>query len=290
MALETIPSDVKIEEMLAALDRDGAVIVENLIPPDTLAAMREAILARAREIEPGDATQGLPRNEFVRDFVGASTIRFSSLGRLSPAFFDILENEVFGALSDAVLLPLCGSYWINTGQAMLIGPGETAQPLHRDCANWPQFCGALWPNCPEVTLSSIIALEDVTEELGATRVIPGSHRWESMDGVGDPGDTVPAELSAGSALIYSGKVLHGGGANRTSDAWRRAMHLSFVVGWLRPEEATALDYTAEGVRDLSPRVQRLLGHRSYDPSPTFGGGLWLKDVNRLEDLLDLGSE
>jgi len=30
-------------------------------------------------------------------------------------------------------------------------------------------------------------------------------------------------------------------------------------------------------------VQRLLGHRSYDPRPHLGGGLWLRNVNKIED-------
>jgi hypothetical protein len=30
-------------------------------------------------------------------------------------------------------------------------------------------------------------------------------------------------------------------------------------------------------------VQRLLGHRSYDPSPLKGGGLWLRHARRIED-------
>ena len=61
------------------------------------------------------------------------------------------------------------------------------------------------------------------------------------------------------------------------------MHLSFVAGWLTPEECSPLDYTADELADRSPRVRRLLGHHSYDPRPHPGGGLWLKDVKALED-------
>ena len=50
---------------------------------------------------------------------------------------------MFGAVADALLLPHCGSYWINTGQAALIGPGETAQSLHRDCFNHMNYCAPL---------------------------------------------------------------------------------------------------------------------------------------------------
>ena len=61
------------------------------------------------------------------------------------------------------------------------------------------------------------------------------------------------------------------------------MHLSFLVGWLVPEESSALDYAPGELDAHSPRVQRLLGHRSYDPRPHYGGGLWLRHVRKIED-------
>ena len=145
-------------------------------------------------------------------------------------------------------------------------------------------CG---PTCPEVTVSPMIALEDMTEELGGTRVIPGSHLWPDFDRTGSPEQTVATEMRAGSGMIYSGKVIHGGGANRTDDRWRFAMHLSFVVGWLTPEEASPLCYPLELIRTLAPRTQRLLGFRSYDPTPHASGRLWLKNFNDLESQIGL---
>jgi ectoine hydroxylase-related dioxygenase (phytanoyl-CoA dioxygenase family) len=242
-------------------------------------------LAAAKQIEPGAATQGL--GEEGKIFTGSNTIRFSSVGKISPAYFELLDNPVYAALADAVLLPNCGSYWVNTAQVMLIGPNSDAQMLHRDCGNWEYVAATNWPNSPEVTLSAMIALDEITEELGATRVIPGSHKWADWEDNGSPEMTVPAEMSPGDALVYSGKVVHGGGANRTKDRWRNAMHLSFVVGWLTPEESSPIDYSDEDLRAHSPRVQRLLGHRSYDPRPHAGGGLWLRNVRKIEETADL---
>jgi ectoine hydroxylase-related dioxygenase (phytanoyl-CoA dioxygenase family) len=241
--------------------------------------MREGILAEAKRHEPGAATQGL--GDDAKDFVGHNTIRFSSLGKVSDAFFDMLDNPVYAALADSILLPNCGSYWVNTGQAMLIGPGSPAQQLHRDCDNWPALSQVAWPDGPELTLSAMIGLDVVTEELGATRVIPGSHRWPDYADRGTPEMSVPAELNPGDALVYTGKTVHGGGANQTEDRWRLAMHLSFVLGWIVPEESSPIDYTDDELAGRSLRVQRLLGHRSYDPRPHFGGGLWLRDVDQI---------
>jgi len=281
MSLERVRATAPLATMLDILAEDGGFVVEGIFPRATIAQMGEAIMAASAKFAPGGATQGL--GKAGKPFVGANTIRFSSLGKLSPAFFDIVDNDVYAALADAVLLPNCGSYWVNTGQAMLIGPGSDAQMLHRDCMNWPQLCAPLWPNCPEVTLSAMIALERVDEQLGATRVLPKSHKAQSFVEHWDQAMTVPAELEVGDALIYTGKVVHGGGANLTADRWRKAMHLSFIVGWLTPEESSPIDYADEELARYSPRVQRVLGHRSYDPRPHFGGGLWLRHANKIED-------
>jgi len=267
--------------MLEVFNADGGVIVESMFERATITTMREAIVEAAPGYAPGSATQGL--GDDGKTFVGANTVRFSSLGKLCPAYFEMLDNQVFEALADAVLLPNCGSYWLNTGQAMLIGPGEPAQVLHRDSNNWLNHVAPTWPNGPEVTISAMIALNEVTEELGATRVVPGSHRWPDLSRFETDLETVPAEMSPGDAFVYSGKVLHGGGANETAKQWREAMHISFVVGWLTPEEANAIDYTTVELQTQSPRVQRLLGHRSYDPRPHAGGGLWLKHARAIED-------
>ena len=277
--LERLPANAPLAEMLEVFRRDGAMVVEGMVDRDTINALRHATDRYASGVEPGRANQGM--GERGKVFVGANTVRFSSLGLLTDAYFDLLENEVFGELADAVLLPHCGSYWVNTGQVMYINPGEPAQELHRDADNWWEFLNATWPNTPDITLSAMIGLDHVTEEMGATRAVPGSHLDVELEHADDL-ETVPAELAPGDAFIYSGNVVHGAGANR-SETVRRAMHLSFVVGWLTPEEASAIDFATDELASRSPRVQRLLGHRSYDPTPHRGGGLWLRHVMPIED-------
>ena len=280
--LQRFAVDAPLADQLAAIEADGGVIIEGLFERDVIDQVLAAANAKAKSVVPGDATQGM--GSAGKEFVGANTIRFSSLGVLTPVFFQMLDNMRFAELADAVLLPNCGTYWLNTAQVMYIGPGEDAQVLHRDADNWWEFMHRTWPDTPEITMSAMIGLEDVTEELGATRVVPGSHRVDKLDyrsGV----ESVPAELGPGDALVYSGNVFHGGGANRTADRWRRAMHLSFVAGWLTPEEAIALDHPLGSLADQSERVRQLIGHRSYTPGEgRRGGGLWLRHVKAIQEL------
>jgi ectoine hydroxylase-related dioxygenase (phytanoyl-CoA dioxygenase family) len=209
--------------MMEAFNRDGGMIVENLFPADVITRMGTAVKLKAESSQPGSKSP----EALWKNFHGEKTIRFTGLGMIEPAFFEMLANPILQRIADDVLLSQFGSYWLNTGQTMIIGPGEPAQYLHRDCTNWTAYCRPLWPNCPEITVSTMIALEDMTEELGGTRVIPGSHLWEDIDRAGEPAQTVATEMPAGSGMIYSGKVIHGGGANRTKDRWRFAMHISF---------------------------------------------------------------
>ncbi|HEY6598001.1 MAG TPA: phytanoyl-CoA dioxygenase family protein [Pseudomonadales bacterium] len=266
------------ETLMQALNRDGGLIVEDLFASDVIKRMGDAVKRKAKASRPGSAS---PHDSW-QAFHGRNTIRFTGLGLIDPAFFEMLANPILGLMADEALQGRqWGQYWLNTGQTMIIGPGEPAQFLHRDCSNWTPYCKPLWPHCPEITLSAMIALDDMTEELGGTRVIPGSHLWEDYNRPGSPEETVATEMRAGSGMIYSGKVIHGGGANRTHDRWRFAMHISFVVGWLVPEEASALYYPLALIKTLPPRTQRLLGHRSYVPAPRTSGRLWLKDFDEV---------
>ena len=160
------------------------------------------------------------------------------------------------------------------------GPGAEQQILHRD--------EDVWIHLPrphaEVQLASVIALVDFTADIGATVVAPGSHRWE-RDRYPTPDEMGCAEMPAGSAVVYLGSTLHAGGANSTADRWRRGMHMSFVVGWLRTEENNYLSTPPEVVRTPPRRSQELLGYAAHDALNAGGGYLGLVDLLDPIDLL-----
>jgi ectoine hydroxylase-related dioxygenase (phytanoyl-CoA dioxygenase family) len=68
----------------------------------------------------------------------------------------------------------------------------------------PLVCNSMW------------ALTDVTEENGATRIVPGSHRWSQRPIYGAEHPSIAAEMKRGSVLIWNGSLWHGGGANRSA--------------------------------------------------------------------------
>ena len=106
--------------------------------------------------------------------------------------------------------------------------------------------------------SCIWALSDFTVENGATHVAPGSTGWPD-DQRPTPEQICQAVMPKGSALLYTGSVFHGGGANQ-SDGDRIGMNLTYSLAWLRQEENQYLACPPEVAKDLSPEMQNLLGY------------------------------
>jgi hypothetical protein len=200
------------DDIVEALERDGYATV-----PGVFAA---ADVERARD----ELRVLLETTPYGRgDFEGRATRRVYALFGKTRALDPFALHPLVLSVLDRVL----GHYQFSTPAAVEVGPGEVAQVLHADDAIYP----VLRPH-PEMVMTVMCPLDDFTEANGATRMMPGSHRGDSL--YADPSSpTIAAEMPAGSALFYTGSVLHGGGANRT-DAPRLGVVLHFCASWLRP--------------------------------------------------------
>jgi ectoine hydroxylase-related dioxygenase (phytanoyl-CoA dioxygenase family) len=282
MDFQRIPSGAPVQSIVDALERDGAVIVEDLLDADTLRRFNA-------ELDPFiESAPRAPDRAFINDaiqwFFGAETRDVTGVAGRSRVFAtEILTHPVYRAVCDAILLPSCASYQLNIAHVLDRGPGSEQQFLHRDELVWAHL-----PNPhPEVELASVIALVDFTADNGATRIVPGSHRWP-RDRAATPDELVPAEMAAGSAVVYLGSALHGGGANVTTDERRRGMHVSYCVGWLRTEENQYLSTPIDVVRTLPRESQALLGYAAHDALAAGGGYLGTVRVQDPVELLAAG--
>ncbi len=253
--LERIDTSATSEDLCALMERDGAVIVENILTLEQLESMNAEIDRRIEGLSPGLRN---PSHEDMIEFYGHSTVRFDGLPGKSDTFQELMLLPQLIETADHFLLPNCEDYLFNTGQLIQIGPGETDQMLHRDEDAWQE----LPPPRPYLEIEAMFALTDFTKENGATRVVPGSHKWP-LDREAKPEEVTQAEMKAGSALFYMGSAIHGGGANRTVNESRRGMFLGYCVGWLRTEENTFLTVPFEKARTMPLRIQELLGYKAH---------------------------
>lgn len=260
-----------LTEILVVLAQDGGVIVHNMLTPQVVANLLNELAPQSEASHVGPKSD----NENVNHFWGQQTKRFTRLAQRSQTFADeVLVHPTLTGVADVLLKPSCASYWMNTGQMMIVMPGGAPQYMHRDSDDWPAMCSPASPSCQ---ISCMFALSDFTAENGATRVAPGSHLWSDFSRQATDDEITQAVMPAGSGMIYLGKTLHSAGANKTVNDARYGMHLSYVLGWLTPEEAGCLGVTEDRAKTFTKQQQQLLGYRCYDASDLNGGRLWTVD-------------
>jgi ectoine hydroxylase-related dioxygenase (phytanoyl-CoA dioxygenase family) len=206
-ALGVTPATLAARER-TALDRDGYVVLHDLLGAATVAAMRSA-LDELLEVARRDPTKKHGGTLHLDDVVdaGAAFDPAWSSPRLLAAVAHVLgaDFHVFGAGFRGPK------------------PGYGAQALHAD--DVPVAAGD-----PFRVATAIVPLVDFTECNGATRVVPGSHREPVRDASTEPGLPHPRErvvtARAGDAIVFNGHLWHSGTKN-ASDERRDALQITF---------------------------------------------------------------
>ena len=227
------------------LDEQGFVVLDNCMGPDLLRELRERIH------DLFDAERERAGHEFRTE---AHARRLANL---------VDKGDVFRR---AIVLPRVVEYVrhvlgpqvkLSSLNARSADPnGEVPQPLHVDMSAIPDDLG-YW------VCNTVWMLDDFTTENGATRVIPGSHRWgrRPQDELEDPRAPHPQEIlvlgRAGSIAVMNAHAWHGGTANRTP-APRLAMH-AFYCRRDKPQQQYQKQLLRPEVQDrLSPELREML--------------------------------
>ena len=256
--LQRLSADTDADAVVAAVRADGACIVEQLLAPDELAQLRA-------ELEPI-----IDASDYGKDrFVGRRTKRSGALLAQSPASHKVAMHPLVIEATQRYLEPWTTKIQLMLTQTIAIGPEEPAQLLHRDRLAW----GRHIPRSIEPQLNTIWAITDFTADNGATRVVPGSHDWPDLREATED-EVVQAVMPAGSVLIYSGTVIHGGGHNRSTET-RIGLNMDYCLDWLRQEENQYLSYPPAVAATFPHELASLVGYT--------GGGLVLGYYSDLDD-------
>ncbi|RAH75781.1 toxin biosynthesis protein [Aspergillus japonicus CBS 114.51] len=285
--VKRVPASRGPEHILKAFKEDGVVVIEGFFSLEQVEELNDDLTPALEKVKNGPS---LKDPEIAR-YHGSNTKRMSNMSTHSKIFrTQTLDNDLLHDICKAVFAKDSGDYWLNTALVIDIGPGNEAQPLHRDEEQHPVF-RSVGPGGIEASINFFIALTRFTDENGATRMIPGSHQWPKdatrTDGleIEAPHGTLPVEMNAGDVALFSGRNIHGGGANRTKDERRRGVAMSIQASYLTPEEAHTLLVPLDKVREMTPRAQRMLGFRSQFPKDT--PGIWMSDMREIAEVIGL---
>jgi len=227
------------------LDEQGFVLLERCMPPDLLTGLRDRIHTLFAEEGAGAGGEFL-QEEYAHRL--ANLVDKGAIFQRAIIFPEVLAG-VRHVLGDD-----CKLSSVNARAADPHSP--VGQPLHVDMGAIPDERG-YW------VCNTVWMLDDFTTENGATRMVPGSHRWKQrpQDVLADPLAPHPDEVlltgPAGSIAIMNAHLWHGGTANRT-DAPRLAMH-AFYCRRDKPQQQYQKQLLRQDVQDnLPPDVREIL--------------------------------
>lgn len=228
------------------IEREGYVICERLLPPSLVEQIRG-------ELEPHFTGQ-LGRN----DFEGERTERLYALLAKAPSIARLVEHPTVLGVMDHFLH---GGYLLWGALAIRLHPGETRQAFHMD----DEACMIPRPRGP-MGLSVMWAIDDFTDENGATEFVPQSHLWGDQERAAEDDPRVKkAIMPSGSALIWAGNLFHRGGANH-SGTDRLGITIQYSQPWLRQVENMVLAVPPACAAQYSARIQELLGYSLLEGS------------------------
>jgi ectoine hydroxylase-related dioxygenase (phytanoyl-CoA dioxygenase family) len=116
---------------------------------------------------------------------------------------------------------------------------------------------------PCVCANVMWMLNDFSEENGGTRFVPGSHlRGRPPTARDNNENTLAAEGSAGTAMVFDGRLWHGTGANVSSKN-RFGLLTTFCGPQFRPQENFTVGARPEMLTEASPELLALLGFKIW---------------------------
>jgi len=246
--IEKIDRNTSADLAMEILQRDGAVIYENLLDAEVMDQIQAEFDQYLKRASNGEG-----------EFWGFKTKRFGALVAKSRTFAEqCAPHPALLAVMDQLLLPRCERYQLHVTMMTHIGPNETPQILHRDDGLLP----FAHPG-PEAICNTMWAMTDFTKENGATSVILGSHLWDDERSPQESDEISQAVMPKGSCMLYVGSVWHGGSANTTKDEWRSGLISGYSLGWLRQEENMYLAVPPSVAKDLPEHVQHLIGYKIH---------------------------
>ncbi|KAF2644796.1 hypothetical protein P280DRAFT_180115 [Massarina eburnea CBS 473.64] len=272
MSIQRILYNAPRSDFIAALEKDGCVVITGFTDEATLEEARKEVQPYLDSEEP---------NSKVGALNGGTKTCTRLIGRSKTVREKFFSDPLYQDMATH-FLSLTTTCYYNTGPStntcppllsisitMDTRPNTPAQKLHRDDKNHHarhSITKSYHPN-RDILLGLFVPGCDTFRANGATRVVPGSHLWgDEVPNFEGYSKIVDAELKKGEAFMMLGSLYHGAGAYSLQEG-NRMVHIMFCCsGNLRQEEISYLSYPVEDVKEYSDIVQERLGWRSSEPN------------------------
>jgi hypothetical protein len=236
------------EGIVGTFEREGWAVLPAVLPPAEVARARAALVAA----EAASEARGVPTRMDYLD-PGAQNIRVYDLLEYDPVFLELIVHP---AVLPYVSRLLDGDVAISNFSANTALPGSRSMNAHNDQSTvMPE------PWTARYTMNAIWCLDDTEEANGATRFLPGSHRYTCFAEVPDDpvGAMVPFEAPAGSVILMDGRLWHTSGANTTRARERALLFAFYTRSFLRHQVNWGRALSRETKQRLSPPLKEALG-------------------------------
>ncbi|KAJ5623674.1 hypothetical protein N7490_012279 [Penicillium lividum] len=202
LSVPVVKATASVDELVAALKLAGGVIIRN--------AVSQAALDQIEV----DVRPGLEQDAaWSGSFFPSQTRRTTAALQKSPTY----PREIVPRCIEPEP-PADGKTMVLLSNTIVfsIGPGASAQPLHRDHSIHQRYAhfAEVYPsgregNLRDSSLGFFVAGKKATKANGATRFIPGSHLWDQNT---PPNEDLCefAEMERGDAFMMLASCFHGG--------------------------------------------------------------------------------
>jgi len=239
------PTPEEMAQYKADLENQGYCLVHDALEPARLAELRDTLVRVAAQ-EIADGTDYVYEN--------GSNQRVWVLLNKGRCFEDLVQDEVALELVGHLLGP---GFLLTNTNANIAGPGGKKMFLHSDTDYVPA------PFPPYALVTNVMwFLDDFTEENGATRIVPLSHK------LGHPPpakrhETVAVTGPRGTAMVFHGGLWHQTGANKTIDQKRHGILTYYCRPFMRQQENFFKSLDDAVLARATPKLRQLLGYEMW---------------------------